>query len=48
VANANQLKIIFRHVIVGALDLNADPLSRFEQDAVRADLDVEFVNLVGL
>jgi hypothetical protein len=45
-ASANHFKIIFRHVIVGALDLDSDPLAGFEQDAVGTDFDIEFVDLI--
>ena len=29
-ANADQLKIIFGHIVVGALDLDSDPLPSLE------------------
>ena len=34
-------------VIVRALDFDSDALSGFEQDAVGADFDIEFIDLVG-
>ena len=45
--DSNQLEIIFWDVVVRAFDFDSDALSGLEQDAVRADFDIEFIDLVG-
>src|SRR5258708_2029916 len=46
-ADSDQFEIILGDFIVSALDLDSDALSGFQQDAVRADFDIEFINLIG-
>src|SRR5882672_8916145 len=47
-ADSNCLERISGHFIrVRTLDFDSDPLSCFQQNTVGADLDIEFVNLVG-
>ena len=45
-AYSNQLEIILRDVIIRALDFDSDALSRFEQNAVGADFNIKFIDLV--
>ncbi len=47
-ADSDQLKIVLRGVVVGALDFDSDALTGLEQDAVRSNFNIEFINLVGL
>src|SRR5580693_1192037 len=46
-ADSDQLQIILGGIVVRALDFDPDALSRFEQDAVRTDFDIEFIDLIG-
>ena len=46
-ADSDQFEIIVGDFIVSALDLDSDALSGFQKDAVRADFDIEFINLIG-
>ena len=46
--DANQLQIILGNVIVGALDLDPQTFARLEQDAVRPDLNIKFVDFTRL
>ena len=46
-AGSDQLEIIIGGVIVRALDFDSDALYPFEQDAVGADFNIEFIDLVG-
>ena len=46
VASADQFEIIPGRVIIRALYFDSNALPGFEQDAVGADFDIEFVNLI--
>lgn len=46
-ADSDQFEIILGDVIVRALDFDSNTLSRFEQDSVGADFDIEFIDLVS-
>ena len=46
VPDSDQFKIILGGVIVRALDFDPDALAGFEQDAVGADFNIEFVDLI--
>ena len=46
-ADSDQLEIILGDIVIRALDFDSDALSRFEQDAVGAEFDIEFVDLIG-
>ena len=45
-ADSDQLEIILGGVIVRTFDFDPDALTGFEKDAVGADFDIEFIDLV--
>ena len=47
VADSDEFEIIFRDVVIRALDFESDTLTRFKQDAVWADFNIEFIDLIG-
>lgn len=46
-ADSDQFEIILGNIIVSAFDFDSDAITGFEQDAVGADLDIEFIDLIG-
>ena len=48
VADPDLFKKVAGRVIVGTLDFDPDPLSSAKQNAIGADLDIEFIDPVGI